>query len=39
VVLDGRRVRRFGTRVTNRGLEVRVRAAARRRHMLVVTAR
>jgi hypothetical protein len=38
VVLDGRRVTRFETRETNRGLEVTVDAKPRGRHVLVVTA-
>ena len=38
VVLDGRPVRDFDERETNRGLEVRVAADPRRRHTLVVTA-
>jgi hypothetical protein len=38
VVLDGRPVDDYATRVTNRGLEVTVTAAPGRRHTLVVTA-
>ena len=38
VRLDGRTVRDFESRETNRGLEVRVAASARGRHTLVVTA-